>query len=298
MKVQVVQKSPFLQLPGDIRNIIYDFVFQRPDGMHIDMDADQKLHNNYHGIFALSMTCREIYIETRDLPFWLNTVHLRVPVLQDLSVVRSSRYRDSAPAPTHLAPRRKVTRKSDYGDLASTDMAIRQKAQDCVTLAMRQPHIEHITTRLWDVLNSPSTLQRLRRVHFHLGFQTNNVFIERFYTAWMEVLPYLRLLREHADLRVSFQLRLSRRLVVHYDFKVDDADAMLREMDSCVLADGELSLPELATVNAVRFRVWSGLFGADDIGKCPGPYSLPRRRKMDRRGVSMAVVGGGVRLVV
>ena len=296
-QAKVIQKSPFLQLPGDIRNIVYDFVFRQPDGMHVDMDADQKPYKQDRGIFALSMTCRAIYNETRDLPFWLNTVHLRVPVLQDLTVVRSSRYRDSVPASTH---RKKPAGWPHNNSLASVDMAIRQKAQDCVTLAMRLPHLDQFTTRLRSVLSSPATLQRLRRVHVHLGFQTNNVFIERFYTAWMEILPYLRLLRQHSELRVSFQLRLSRRLVVDYDFEVDDPLAMLREMDSCVLADGELTLPELAIVNAVRFRVWSGLFGASDssMGICPRPFFIPGRRGPSRSEATMAAAGGGVLLAV
>lgn len=153
---------------------------------------------------------------------------------------------------------------------------MQRKAQEYVTLAMRMPHIEHHTSCLRDLLSRPVILQRLRRVQLHLGFQTNNVFLERFYMAWTEILPYVRLLRGHVDLRLSFQLRLSRRLVVDYDFEANGSAAMLSEMDSCVLAEGELSVAELATVNAVRLRVWSGLFGAGDSsdGKVPGTADL------------------------
>lgn len=291
-----MQRSPLLQLPGDIRNIIWDFVFHQADDVHVDFSMDQARRTDSASIFALSMTCRELYNETRDLPFWLNTVHFHVPVVQDLSVVRSHRYQNSAPA---LPPaRRRVVEVPYNGNLASKDVALRQKAQEYITLAMRLPQVDHITTRLWEVLSRPAVLRRLRRVHVHLGFQTNNIFVERFYTAWAEVLPYLRLLRDHTELRVSFQLRLSRRLVVHYDFKVD-SEAMLQEMDQCVLVDGELSLPEIASINAVRSRVWHGLF-EDGVMKA---YS--RRVSVSLAGgcisrtqARMVVGGGGVSLLV
>lgn len=268
-------KSLFLQLPGDVRNIVYDFVFRTSGGIYIDTStASRKPCQDSRGIFALSMTCREIYSETRDLPFWFNTVHLRAPVLQDLRVVRSGGYQESALA--YLAPQRMLSGKSYEGALASQDHSMQRKAQEHVTLAMRMPHIEHHTICLRDLLSRPVILHRLRRVQLHLGFQTNNVFLERFYMAWTEILPYVRLLRGHVDLRLSFQLRLSRRLVVDYDFEANGSAAMLSEMDSCVLAEGELSVAELATVNAVRLRVWSGLFGAGDSsdGKVSGTADL------------------------
>ncbi|GIZ43965.1 hypothetical protein CKM354_000717400 [Cercospora kikuchii] len=253
------QPSMLLSLPGDIRNIIWDYVFQRADGLHVDLSVDRKRRHDYRSIFALSMTCRHLYNETRGLPLWLNVVHLHVPVLQDLSVLCSHRYQDSAPSMQPPTSRR-IIEAPFCGDLASKHVALRNKAQEYVTLAMRLPHVDMITTRLWTMLSKPHILRSLRKVHVHLGFQTNNVFLERFYTAWEEVLPYLLLLRNYTELRVSFQLRLSRRLVVHYDFRTDDAEMMLSDVDRCVLREGDLTLPEMASVNAIKWRIRRGLF--------------------------------------
>ncbi|KAF2217678.1 hypothetical protein CERZMDRAFT_92333 [Cercospora zeae-maydis SCOH1-5] len=252
------QASLLLSLPGDIRNIIWEFVFERADGMHVDFSVDPTSRRGHRSVFALSMTCRYLYNETRDLPFWLNVVHLHAPVLQDLSVLCSHRYQDSPPTPPF--PSRRLVEVPFHGDLASKHVALRQKAQEYVTMAMRIPHVDLVTTRMWMLLSKPDVLRALRKVHVHLGFQTNNVFLDRFYTAWDEASPYLRMLRVHTELRVSFQLRLSRRLVVQYDFRTADAEVMLSDVDRCVVMEGDLTLPEMASVNTVRFQIWHGLF--------------------------------------
>ncbi|KAF2636370.1 hypothetical protein P280DRAFT_473210 [Massarina eburnea CBS 473.64] len=58
------QKSPLLQLPGELRNIIYALVL----GGHTIPDQKPNL--------ALLATCCQIYYETRLLPFELNTVQI------------------------------------------------------------------------------------------------------------------------------------------------------------------------------------------------------------------------------
>lgn len=134
---------------------------------------------------------------------------------------------------------------------------------------MRLPHIHDIVSRFERVTAQPM-ISRLRKVHVHLGSQTRHPFIERFFTAWGEVVPALGMLSNLTQLRVSFELRISKRLSVAYEFGVQDADKMLAEMDACVEAD-EFTLSELATLNGIRIRVWGVFFGTEGA-KCPAPF--------------------------
>lgn len=77
---------PFLRLPGEIRNMIYEYVFsericpiQYWNGT-IKMRWLQAVHNRYNGPFdvftALTRTCRQIYKETRLMPFKYCEYHI------------------------------------------------------------------------------------------------------------------------------------------------------------------------------------------------------------------------------
>lgn len=87
----------FLRLPAELRNQIYERVFQgwiiaiRPSSRHLgSLEADiwpdntspyrivggrsSRLNNRSTNVFSLLYTCRQIYAETRLLPYGLSTV--------------------------------------------------------------------------------------------------------------------------------------------------------------------------------------------------------------------------------
>lgn len=78
------------------------------------------------------------------------------------------------------------------------------------------------------------------------------------------------MLNSATELRICFELRISKRLSVAYNFGVQNADKTLAEMDACVKAD-DFTLPELATLNGIRVRVWGVFFGAEGA-KPPTPF--------------------------
>ncbi|EME79589.1 uncharacterized protein MYCFIDRAFT_81077, partial [Pseudocercospora fijiensis CIRAD86] len=280
-------RSPFLRLPADIRNIIYNFAFFESSGIHVDFNADSPYPrrtsiisnpDTTSSIFSLSITCKEIYDESCNLPFWLNTTNLHVPILQDLWTLRNATFyaqpNSGSPSstawpmlPPSPASRRRVIALPP-ASLTVKSPLLRQKAQEYVTLAMRLPHLDDIVSRLNYTICEPTRIGRLNRVHIHLGSQTNNVFIERFFTAWSAVLPSLFALEAAVrDLRVSFALRVSRRMVVDYEFSVSNGGVKcLEEIDRCVVVPyaGELTIPELGTINSIRSRIWKGFFGEDE----------------------------------
>ncbi|CAN9348072.1 hypothetical protein CC77DRAFT_1019508 [Alternaria alternata] len=65
--------SPLLHLPGEIRNEIYQYVLN--EGVYDFMDGIVSPTYECDERFALLRVCREIYNETRLLPFSLNTFH-------------------------------------------------------------------------------------------------------------------------------------------------------------------------------------------------------------------------------
>lgn len=71
-------------------------------------------------------------------------------------------------------------------------------------------------------------------------------------------------------LRISFELMISKRLSVVYDFGVQNAEKTLEEMDACVEAE-DFTLSELAILNGIRVRVWGVFFGSEDA-KPPAPF--------------------------
>lgn len=319
--------SPLLQLPADIRNIIYDFTFSNANGVHIDLQEDRP-RARPSDIFALSRTCKALYRETKDLPYWLNEVHLHVPLLQDLRTMRSNSELRSTntplvtiqPAPCVYKARRMLhlpgyngrnypsgMNSSNSSYLNSTLPDLRQKAQDYITLAMRLPHLEPLLARLGN-LTLPSYrhpgndfLLRMRRLHIHLGVQTENIFLERFFTTWDAVAPILRGIVQSAtdcaEVRIEFQLRLSWRLQIGYEFDVRQGrEDMLAEMDLAVhramwlwRTTGDrasaLSLPELASVNAVRERVWRSF--AEGKSREPRRGGYQAKSPAQKRRVSM-----------
>lgn len=113
-------------------------------------------------------------------------------------------------------------------------------------------------------------IDRIRNVHIHLGSQVRHPFIERFFTAWGQVAPALSIISARTNVRVSFELRISKRLSVAYGFGIQNADQTLSEMDACVEAE-EFTLSELAILNGVRVRVWGAFFGTEDA-KTPAPF--------------------------
>ncbi|KAF7198554.1 hypothetical protein HII31_00293 [Pseudocercospora fuligena] len=298
-------RSPFLRLPADIRNIIYNFTFFESSGIHVDFNADSPYPrrtsiisnpDTTSSIFSLSLTCKEIYNETCNLPFWLNTTNFHVPILQDLWTLQNATFyaqpNSGTPSSTAwpmLPPspgsRRRVI-ELPPASLTAKSPLLRQKAQEYVTLAMRLPHLDDIVSRLNYTICEPTRIGRLNKVHIHLGGQTNNVFIERFFTAWSEVLPSLFALEAAVrDLRVSFALRVSRRIVVDYEFSVSNGGVKcLQEMDRCIVVPyaGDLTLPELATINSIRSKIWKGFFGED--GKPPTSFKLPQKTHLPTPG--------------
>ncbi|KXT12103.1 hypothetical protein AC579_7977 [Pseudocercospora musae] len=298
-------RTSLLRLPADIRNIIYHFTFFEPSGIHVDFNADSPYPrrtsiisnpDSTSSIFSLSLTCKEIYNETCNLPFWLNTTNFRVPILQDLWTLRHATFYaqpNSGTPPSTAWPmlppcpgsRRRVI-ELPPASLTAKSPLLRQKAQEYVTLAMRLPHLDDIMSRLNYTICEPTRIGRLNKVHIHLGSQTNNVFIERFSTAWSEVLPSLFALEAAVrDLRVSFALRLSRRMVVDYEFSVSNGGVKcLEEMDRCVVVPyaGDITLPELATINSIRSKIWKGFFGEGE--KPPSSFRLPQKTRLPAPG--------------
>lgn len=276
----------FLGLPAELREIVYDLVFDVQQGVHLNFEhsQDRRIPPSQ---FALSSTCKQIYHECKDLLYWLNTFHFNVPILEEPEQIAVRNYRTSTPIVLPLpqviqSHYRKRHMATAPGNLASPNRHLREKAQHFITLAMRLPHIDQMISRLERTVSQP-TLSRLRRVHVHLGSQMRHPFIERFFGAWNEVAPALMMLNTLTELRISFELRISKRLSVAYEFGVQDADKTLAEMDSCVTAD-DFSLPELATLNGIRVRVWGVFFGTDsakppapfrpegELGRVPGAY--------------------------
>lgn len=235
-----------LQLPPDIRNIIYDFVFFEPKGISIDFTEYYRTSSR-HTIFALAMTCKEIYKETRGLPYSLNVYHFQVPVLQNME----SLFTTASPFSTWPVPRPDAFRESN---------ALGQKSKQFVSSATRSPLAIDVAQSLSEAIDQTWVMSKLRRVHIHLGSQTNHTFVERFFHAWSEVDDSLCRLRARSDLRISFELRISRWLVVQYSFNVGSPEETLAEMDYCVKVDGVLTLPEISTINAVRLSVWRTFF--------------------------------------
>ncbi|PVI04525.1 hypothetical protein DM02DRAFT_651474 [Periconia macrospinosa] len=69
-------KSPFLRLPPEIRNRIYEFVL----GGRLLLLSPPELRDGYPvNSLALLLVCRQIHQETRDLPFTLNRFTVKHP---------------------------------------------------------------------------------------------------------------------------------------------------------------------------------------------------------------------------
>ena len=255
---QLSKRCLFLEmLPGDLRNIIYEKVFYEPNGVHIDFN-DKSSGRNLQSRFALAMTCKEIRNECSGLLYWLNTFHLHVPLLQN-----TSRLRSTLPVVLPLRHRDPSTRRflnTPSGDLISKSIQLRETAQRFVTMAMRLPHIDEKIAQLSRLVRNANIISQIRRCHVHLGSQTDNAFVARFLSAWSQIAPVLADLRTKTVLRVSFGLRVSRRLVVAYDFGLRDLETTMDEMDGCVVPDGDLTLPELSSINSVRSTVCHSIF--------------------------------------
>ena len=153
----------------------------------------------------------------------------------------------------------------------------KQKAQDFVSSATRSPHARDVAENLSRAIDQTWVMFKLRKVHVHLGWQVNHTFVERFFHAWRVVEASLCRLRGRVDLRISFELRISRWLVVEYDFGVGSPEQTLAEMDRCVKVDGVLTLPEISTINAVRLRVWRTFFEREGALK-PVSFRAPPSR--------------------
>ncbi|KAK4499165.1 hypothetical protein PRZ48_009677 [Zasmidium cellare] len=223
-----------LTLPADVRNIIYDLVFHEPNGISIDFTNSQA-DKSQHTTFALALTCKEIHNETRNLPYWLNVYHFHVPVLQNMESLFT------AAGPLSAWP---VPQTNPIGIRRNEGGMVKQKAQDFVSSATRSPHARDVAENLSRAIDQTWVMFKLRKVHVHLGSQINHTFVERFFHAWREVEASLCRLRGRVDLRISFELRISRWLVVEYDFGVGSPEQTLAEMDRCVKVDGALTLPE------------------------------------------------------
>ncbi|EME44043.1 hypothetical protein DOTSEDRAFT_71747 [Dothistroma septosporum NZE10] len=260
----------FLSLPPDIRNMIYDLVFHCPDGILIDFT--HSYHLGLGTLPSLASTCRQIYDESHDLPYWLNTFHFRLPVFRDLQALRAiSPSMLKFPLPARDPSPRRLIRPAD------------EKGSELrfVTMAMRDPHLEEIMQNFEEVVGQWRVTNRLRKVHVDLGSITNNTFLERVFHAWEEVAPRLAALsgsmRIGSETRLIFRLRLSKRFIVDYDFTLRERMATMREMDACVSRGAfdveEFTLPELGTINAMRKRVWDTFF----VSGLPGEDSLPPR---------------------
>lgn len=243
-------RSYLLAIPPDVRNIIYELVFRQIDGIHLDLDSEEPLLPS--SSFALARTCRQIRDECRDLPFWLNTFHFHVPILRTPRKQCPAMY---SPPPLQQY-QRKLDIRPDY-DLTASTQALRQTAREFVTAAMRLPHIDVMLVRLEKLIRIPSLISRMRRVHLDLGSQTDNVFIARFVSAWTQIAPILDdLFAECSAARVSFQLRVSRRLVVDWDLgKEADLEYRLVKLVDWLDIGEELTLPELSVINTVRITI-------------------------------------------
>ncbi|KAK4629739.1 hypothetical protein CLAFUW4_08481 [Fulvia fulva] len=158
------------------------------------------------------------------------------------------------------------------------------KTLQFVTMAMRDPHLDEIMHRLDAVVGQARITSKLRTVHIDLGSITNNTFLERFFHAWDEVAPRLAAMSGNvtvgSEIRLIFQVRLSRRFVVDYDFTLKERIAAIREMDLCVSRGAydveDFTLPELGTINAMRKRVWETFFVSGVPGEDPLPPRLSR----------------------
>lgn len=244
-------------LPGDLRNIIYEKVFYEPNGVHIDFN-DKSAGRNLQTRFALAVTCKEIRDECSGLLYWLNTFHLHVPLLQN-----TSRLRSTLPVVLplrHLDPSTRRFLNTPTGDLISKSIQLRETAQRFVTMAMRLPHIDEKIDQLSRLVKNTVVISQIRHCHVHLGSQTDNAFVARFLSAWNQVAPVLADLRTKTELRVSFGLRVSKRLVVAYEFGLRDLETTMQDMDGCVIPDGDLTLPELSSINSVRSTVCHSIF--------------------------------------
>ncbi|OAG09062.1 uncharacterized protein CC84DRAFT_1174433 [Paraphaeosphaeria sporulosa] len=70
------QQSPFLRLPGEIRNKIYGYVFETVPECFIYLMGTLRIPEWNSGCFHLSTVCRTMYKETRFLCFTNATVYL------------------------------------------------------------------------------------------------------------------------------------------------------------------------------------------------------------------------------
>ncbi|KAF2872790.1 hypothetical protein BDV95DRAFT_606362 [Massariosphaeria phaeospora] len=77
-------QSPFLQLPGDIRNSIYEFAFYCPDGLFCtekkEPDGSRKLvitGSDHEEFNTLKFVCRQLYWETAGLELKSNQICFR-----------------------------------------------------------------------------------------------------------------------------------------------------------------------------------------------------------------------------
>ncbi|KAK5124149.1 hypothetical protein LTR85_001852 [Meristemomyces frigidus] len=83
-----------LQLPGEIRNQIFEDAVRQSDGIVIHIGIDSTSTNNQH-VLALEMTCKQIKREVGNLVLELNTLELRAPIFEvepdsgDMSVKES-----------------------------------------------------------------------------------------------------------------------------------------------------------------------------------------------------------------
>lgn len=269
--------SALLSLPADTRNIIYNLVFQEPDGIHIDFTNHQSPKGTLT-VFALALTCREIYHETSLLPYWLNIFHFHVPILQDMETILATAIPpDKSPVSQgwHVGSRKEG---SEVLPLCKTTGALEQKSEEFVSMATQSPHAKDLANLLANAVNESQFVSRLRKIHIHLGSQINNTFVEKFFRVWHEVEDPLRKLSTRAQLRISFELRLSRRLIVEYDFQVAGPEKTLSDMDCCVTGDAILTLPEVSTINAVRMRLWRTFFQPIDVCTKPAAFRINGRR--------------------
>lgn len=266
-----------LQLPANVRNIIYNFVFFEPQGIHIDF-SQSGWCESLRAVYALALTCKAVFRECHGLPCWLNVVHFHAPVLENVE----SGLTTAGPLETWSAPQMMPSGCSQRGtaslDLSVNRAALRQKAQEFVALAVRSQHAREIANRLSRMIDQPRRMSHLRRIHAHLGSQVNNVYVERFFHAWDEVGSSLRKLSAQAELRIFFDLRISRRLVVAYEFDVTGAEKTLVDLDRCVKLDGVLTLPELSTINALRLRLWNTFFAKVNGAVKPVCYLAEQER--------------------
>ncbi|KAK4550267.1 hypothetical protein LTR36_003234 [Oleoguttula mirabilis] len=78
------EPCPLLQLPGELRNQIFEDALREPGGIIIHISEDKTSTNNKH-IMALEATCKQFRREVGNLIFELNVVKVHAPLFGHMS---------------------------------------------------------------------------------------------------------------------------------------------------------------------------------------------------------------------